>query len=79
MLSIANIGIVLIFMSFALALLPVSPFNAFINSFGSIPYLDILNWFVPVSEALAIGEAWLAAITTYYTVSLILRWIKAIE
>ena len=79
MLTLANIGIVLVFMSFALAMLPSSPFVAFIDAMGSIPYLDVLNWFLPVSEMLAIGQAWLTAITAFYIISLILRWIKAIE
>ena len=79
MLTISNIGIVLIFLTFAFALLPSSPFVAFIDAMGAIPYLDVVNWFLPVSEMLAIGEAWLVAITTFYVASLILRWIKAIE
>lgn len=78
-LSISNIGIVLIFLTFALALLPDSPFTAFINVIGEIPYLAELNWFVPITEMLAIGQAWLVAITAYYVISLLLRWIKVIE
>lgn len=77
--SLANIGIVLVFLTFAIGLLPESPFTFFIDSLGSIPYLDVLNWFFPVSECLAVGQAWLVAITAFYVVSLILRWIKAIE
>lgn len=77
--TLGNIGIVLVFMTFAIALLPESPFTMFIGSINNIPYLDILNWFFPVSEVLAIGEAWLLAITAFYAVSLVLRWIKAIE
>lgn len=79
MLTISNIGIVLIFFTFAFALLPASPFKAFIEGMGNIPYLDVLNWFLPVSEMLAIGQAWLLAITAFYIVSLLLRWVKAIE
>ena len=77
--TLANIGIVLVFMTFAIGLLPESPFTIFIESLNTIPYLDIFNWFFPVSEILAIGQAWLVAITAFYTVSLILRWIRAIE
>ena len=79
MLTISNIGIVLIFFTFAFSLLPASPFKAFIEAMGSIPYLDVLNCFLPVSEMLAIGQAWLTAITAFYIISLVLRWIKAIE
>lgn len=76
--TLANIGIYLIFGAFALALLPSSPFTAFTSAISSIPYLDILNWFIPVSEMIAVGEAWLVAITAFYVVSLILSWIQAI-
>jgi len=77
--SIANIGIVLIFLAFAIGLLPESPFTAFISVMGNIPYLDILNWFVPITEILAVGQAWLLAITVFYIASLILNWVKAIR
>lgn len=77
--TIANIGIVLIFLTFAIGLLPESPFTVFIQAINNLPYLDVLNWFVPVSEIVAIGQAWLIAVTLFYVASLILRWIKAIE
>lgn len=79
MLTIANIGLVLVFLTFALSMLPASPFVSFIEGMGTIPYLDVLNWFLPVSEMLAVGQAWLVAITAFYIISLVLRWIKAIE
>lgn len=77
--SISNIGIVLVFMTFAISILPSSPFTFFTDSISNIPYLDWLNWFFPVTECLAIGEAWLVAISLFYIASLILRWIKAIS
>lgn len=78
-LGLSNIGIVLIFLTFAFALLPSSPFTAFTSAITNLPYLDILNWFLPVTEMIAIGQAWLVAITAFYIVSLILSWIKAIR
>lgn len=77
--NLSNIGIVLIFASFAFALLPDSPFTLFISTLDKLPYLDVLNWFIPVSEMVAIGQAWLIAITAFYVVSLILSWINAIR
>lgn len=77
--TLSNIGIVLVFLTFALSLLPSSPFTVFTDSVSSLPYLDWLNWFFPVTECLAIGEAWLVAITAFYVASLILSWIKAIR
>lgn len=78
-LTLANIGIYLVFGTFALSMLPDSPFKMFIDTMDSIPYLDVLNWFLPVTEMLAIGQAWLLAVSAFYVISLVLRWIKMIS
>ena len=44
-----------------------------------LPYLGYLNYFLPISQIIAIGEAWLVAIGLFYAYQIILRWIKAIE
>lgn len=67
------------FFSWVIGLLPKSPFQSYIKAVGNIPYLAELNWFVPVPQLLAIGAAWLAAISLYYLYSIILRWIRAIQ
>lgn len=61
-----------------LSLLPHSPFTGVLDAMESLPYLNYLNWFIPVSTFVAIGELWLAAIGVYYLYSIILRWIKAV-
>lgn len=66
------------FFDWVLALLPHSPFSAFLDALDSIPWLGYLNYFVPVGTFLAIGEAWLTAIGVFYLYSIILRWIRAI-
>lgn len=67
------------FLEWVLALLPTSPFTQFIDACNNLPYLGWFNWFVPVGQMLAIGEAWLASIALFYLYSIVLRWIKAIE
>lgn len=62
-----------------ISLLPGSPFTAFINSIPSIPYLGYINYFVPISQMIAIGQAWLTAIGIFYLYQAVLRWLKAIE
>lgn len=62
-----------------LSLLPGSPFTAFIHAIPSIPFLGYLNYFVPVSQMIAIGEAWLTSIGIFYLYQVVLRWVKAIE
>ena len=60
-------------------LLPGSPFVAFIDALENIPFLNYLNWFIPVGTFIAIGEAWLLSIGIFYLYQIVLRWIRAIE
>jgi hypothetical protein len=62
-----------------LAFLPKSPFTAFTDKMGSLPVLGYLNYFVPIDQMISIGEAWIAAIVTYYLYSSILRFVKMID
>lgn len=67
------------FFNWVLGFLPHSPFQTYIQAAGNIPYLQELNWFIPVPQIIAIGVTWLAAISLYYIYSVILRWIRAIQ
>lgn len=60
------------------SLLPNSPFRQFIYAMEEIPYLKNLNWFLPVSEIIAIMQIWLTAVALYYTYSAILRLVRII-
>lgn len=71
--------IVTTFLQWVIALLPTSPFTTFINACSDIPYLGWFNWFVPVGQIIAVGEAWLVAIGLFYMYSIVLRWIRAIS
>lgn len=62
-----------------LALLPQSPFSAFLSAMEKWEFLKTLNWIVPIGAFISIGTAWLTAIGVYYAWSVVLRWIKAIE
>lgn len=67
--------------AFAAALvkvLPVSPFQQYIKAFANLPYLGVLNWFLPISAFVKIGTAWLGAISLFYLYSIIMRWLKVI-
>ncbi len=67
------------FLDWVLGLLPASPFVAYIDALERVPFLSYLNYFVPVSSFVAIGEAWLVSVGLFYLYSIILRWIRAIE
>lgn len=77
--SISNIGVVLIFSAIVFAALPVSPFSAFINALDTTPFLQYLAWAVPVEAILSIFQAWLVAISAFYVIMLLARWIKLID
>lgn len=62
-----------------LNLLPKSPFTSVIDAISDIPYLSTLNWFIPISTFVALGQIWLTAVGIYYLYSILLRWIKAIK
>ena len=66
-------------LGWVLALLPKSPFIKFINAVDEIPYLSNLNWFFPVSECIAIMEAFLMVVAVYYVYQAILRSINLIK
>lgn len=77
--DIANIGIVLILLSSVLAMLPESPFTAVIEALNTSPILQYIGWIVPIPEIVAFLELWLVAISSYYAVLILARWVKLIQ
>ncbi|MBU3134625.1 hypothetical protein KPL40_19680 [Clostridium gasigenes] len=65
-------------LNFIFCLLPSSPFKAIDNS-PIAEFLSNLNFFIPVAEIIAIGQAWLLVIGSYYIYQMVLRWMKAIN
>ena len=58
--------------------LPDSPLN--LMSYDPLePYLQFINYILPIQEIIVFLEAWLLAITVYYVYQLVLRWLKAID
>lgn len=77
---IYSIGLVCLGLIIALltGVLPESPFVAYIDLSGVNDYLGYINYFVPVSEAIVIGEAWLTCMGIYYLVKLGEKAIKLV-
>lgn len=61
-----------------LSVLPLSPFQQFIDKFRDLPYLGWLNWFFPVGDCLVVMLAWLGAVGLFYLYSILMRWLKMI-
>lgn len=64
---------------FLLQFLPTSPFRKAIDLIGTIPYIDAINWFIPIDEIVLILMWWGTAIALYYGYMIVLRWVKAID
>lgn len=63
-------------------LLPADPFTKYIHqlSTGAIAeYIGYINYFFPVGFFLKCFSAFLASLAIYYTVVVVMRWIKAVS
>jgi len=63
-------------LTWLISFLPDSPFNVVFDSVTVSPFIQNLNWFIPITESIAIFQAWVLSIATYYIYVLIMRWIK---
>lgn len=68
MTKVSDIGVKILIISLVLSLLPASPFQGFSYLVNQIPYLSFVNWFVPISEMIAVLESWLVVVSTYYSI-----------
>lgn len=58
--------------------LPTSPFQKYIQACGDIPWIGIVNYFIPIGTFLSIFLAWLSCLAIFYIYSIIMRWAKII-
>ena len=72
--TVSDIGVKILVISLVLTLLPQSPFQGFAYLTSQIPYLSFVNWFVPISEMLAILESWLVVVSTYYGIMYLVNY-----
>ena len=63
---------------FIYTVLPLSPFQPYIQQLAGLPYLGYLNWFFPIGDAISITAAWLTVVGTWYSWQVLLRWLKII-
>jgi hypothetical protein len=63
----------------AIDLLLLSPFQRVSNTVTDSQVLSMLNWLMPITEVVALLQAWGAAIAVWYTMKRALRWSKLIS
>ena len=61
--------------TFFIQLLPNSPFNIALPIIDS-HFLRFVNFVIPLREAVAILQVYLAAVLVFYGLRIILRWLK---
>lgn len=74
-----DFSVKLLVLSFVLALLPASPFKGFAYLVESLPFLDVLNWFLPIPEMIVIIESWLVIVAVYYGILYLLNYVGVLK
>lgn len=72
--KVSDLAIKIVVISLVLSLLPMSPFVGFEYLLDEIPYLNFVNWFLPISEMLVILESWLVVVVVYYGILYLLNY-----
>lgn len=60
-------------------ILPTSPFDEYIAFSQNVPFLAMLNYFVPVGAYVSITIAWTEALLFFYSEAIVARWVKIIK
>lgn len=71
--TIVKILVTLAIATILVAILPVSPFQGFIEDLETLPYIGYLNWLFPVGKCLSVLSAWAVCLGAYYAIAWILR------
>lgn len=72
--AVSDFGVKVIILSVVLTLLPSSPLSGFSYLVSNIPYLNFLNWFLPISEMIVILESWLVVVSIYYSIIFLINY-----
>lgn len=77
--QVSDFATKVLLISVVLTLLPQSPFVGFNNLISSLPYLSWVNWFLPISEMLALFESLLVAVSVYYGILYLLNYVGVLK
>ena len=73
------INVITTLAGYVLSIFPKSPFKQYIDNIDLVINTGWLCWFFPISDILTITAVWLTAISAFYLVSIIARWVKIIS
>lgn len=61
------------------AILPKSPFKSYQHLFSEFEYLEYVNYFLPISEMVAVMQTWLLCVALWYVWNMvrdIMSWVS---
>lgn len=76
---VSDFAVKVLILTAVLALLPSSPFVGFNNLVNQIPFVGYLNWFLPISDILAVLEVWLSTVAIYYSILFALNYVGILK
>lgn len=74
MTKVSDLAVKVLVITLVLSLLPASPFVGFSNLTEMIPFLNFVNWVLPISEMLVILESWLVVVVIYYGILYLINY-----
>lgn len=72
--KVSDLAVKILVITLVLSLLPTSPFVGFSYLTQQIPFLNFVNWILPISEMLVILEAWLVVVVIYYGILYLINY-----
>lgn len=77
--AVTDFGFKMFILSIVITLMPTSPFERYVQFFQDIPYLQYLNWFIPIGEIVAFFEVWLSVVVVYYGYMVVMRYVNGVK
>lgn len=77
--QVSDFAVKLLILTAVLSLLPSSPFVGFNYLISQVPYLNYLNWFLPIPEMIVILETWLSVVAIYYGLLFVLNYVGILK
>lgn len=77
--TIVKILLTMAIATILIAILPVSPFKAIIETMAELPYIGYFNWFFPVGRCLTASAAWATCLGIWYGIQWIFKQLDIVS